>query len=347
VARRNNGPRLRWFKERDAFYIVWCERGRSRKRSTGTRNREEAEIIFAQWLQVRRRDSGGPRDPTKALVTDVLNQYLLERGPKVSAEARIAYALVPLIDFFEGCAVADVTPETCERYTTERARSSGTVRRELGVLRAAINHAHKRGRLTRSVAVDLPQRPPSRDKWLTRQGAAKLIKAARTPQARLYLPLYILISIYTGRRKEAILSLRWTQVDLEAGLIDFDPPGRQITNKKRGKVRIPRRLLAHLRRARDRGSDLGFVIHNNGKRILDVKKGFAAACRRAGLEAVTPHTLRHTCATWLMQAGVEPWEASGFLSMSMETLTRTYAHHHPDWMKDAADAIGRRRSMAR
>jgi integrase len=197
------------------------------------------------------------------------------------------------------------------------------------------------------VAVHLPERPPARDRWLTREEAASVIKASKTPQARLYLPLFILIGLYTGRRKEAILSLRWPQVDPKAKLIDFEVEGREQTNKKRGKVRIPDRLLPHLVRARRRGTELGYVLHDHGKRIADVKKGFAAACRRAGLERVMPHTLRHTAATWLMKAGVPIWEASQFLSMSEETLTRVYAHHHPEFTQGAADAIGRRPTMVR
>ena len=87
---------------------------------------------------------------------------------------------------------------------------------------------------------------------------------------------------------------------------------------------------------------MGYVLHIDGARIGDIKKGFAAACARAGIEGATPHTLRHTAATWLMQNGTEPWQAAGFLSMSVETLTRTYGHHHPDFMREAADAIGSR-----
>jgi integrase len=92
------------------------------------------------------------------------------------------------------------------------------------------------------------------------------------------MPLFIQIGLYTGRRKEAILSLRWPQVDLAAGLIHFDKPGRKQTKKRRGTVRIPARLLPHLRRARRRGSDLGYVIHAHGQRVGDIKKGFAGAC---------------------------------------------------------------------
>jgi integrase len=341
MPRRNQGPRLRWIDKRKCFYIVWTEHGRSRERSTGTADREQAEIVFAEWLQLRgRRD--GPSDPAAILVTDVLNLYLQERGPKVAAPGRIAYAVLALTDFFEGNTVAEVTPQTCGRYVEKRWRSKGTTRRELGVLRAAINYAHKSGRITRPVAVELPERPEPRDRWLTRTEAAHLIRAARTAQARLYMPLFILLGLYTGRRKEAILSLRWPQVDLEAGRIDFEVAGRRRTNKKRGIIQIPPRLLPHLRRARKRGTDLGYVLHINGERIKDIKKGFAAACERAGLEGVSPHTLRHTAATWLMQAGTDVWQASGFLSMSMETLQRVYGHHHPDYQREAAENIGRR-----
>jgi integrase len=59
----------------------------------------------------------------------------------------------------------------------------------------------------------------------------------------------------------------------------------------------------------------------------DIKKGFAAACDRAGIADVTPHTLKHTAATWLMQSGTDPWQAAGFLSRRRRTrapLQRSY-----------------------
>ena len=89
-----------------------------------------------------------------------------------------------------------------------------------------------------------------------------------------------------------------------------------------------------------RGVELGFVINENGKRLGDVKRGFASACRKADLEDVSPHVLRHTCATCLMQRGVPMWEAAGFLGMSQETLERVYGHHHPDYLRGAAEALG-------
>lgn len=73
-----------------------------------------------------------------------------------------------------------------------------------------------------------------------------------------------------------------------------------------------------------------------------VTKAFNSAAVRAGLDdTVVPHTLRHTCATWLMQAGVDLWEAAGFLGMTAQQVQDTYGHHHPAFQERAANAIGR------
>jgi integrase len=339
MPRRNSGARLRFLEKRQCFYIVWTDGGRSRERSTATADRTLAEAALADFLHLRTRQAG-PRDPAEILVTDVLADYAEERGPDTASPWRIAAAAKALGPFWQGKTVANVTRDSCRSYVTVRARSAGTARRELGVLRAAINHAHRSGRLSRAVFVDLPQGAEARDRWLTRREAAALLRAAlREPRVRLHLPLFILLGLYSGQRKQAILSLRWSQVDLEAERLDFNSPGARRSNKQRARQPIPRKLLGHLRRAQRRGTDLGFVVNENGLRLKDIKRGFASACARARLLEVKPHTLRHTCATWLMQRGVPLWEAAGYLKMTQETLQRVYGHHHPDFLKGAAEAF--------
>jgi Phage integrase family len=78
-----------------------------------------------------------------------------------------------------------------------------------------------------------------------------------------------------------------------------------------------------------------------------IKTAFAHAVSLAKLEGkVTPHTLRHTAATWLMQSGIDKWEAAGFFGMSVEMLDRVYGHHHPDHLRMAARAIGYRQRQS-
>jgi hypothetical protein len=122
MPRRNEGPKLQWCEERGTYYIVWNENDGSFRRATGTADRQQAEIVFAEWLQARGRKQG-PSDPSQILVSEVLNLYLQERGPKVAAAERMAYAVLALTDFFEHNTVADITPQTCSRYVEQSGGS--------------------------------------------------------------------------------------------------------------------------------------------------------------------------------------------------------------------------------
>ncbi len=43
-----------------------------------------------------------------------------------------------------------------------------------------------------------------------------------------------------------------------------------------------------------------------------------------------------------MQKGADPWQAAGYLGMSLEVLLNTYGHHHPDYLSDAVEKIAMR-----
>ena len=105
-----------------------------------------------------------------------------------------------------------------------------------------------------------------------------------------------------------------------------------------------------MRRWVDNGLVKDHFVEWHGSGVRSVKTAFKTAVKLAKLPGkVTPHTLRHTAATWLMQAGVDKWEAAGFLGMSVEMLDRVYGHHHPDYLRKAARGLGygrRRQSLA-
>ena len=82
-----------------------------------------------------------------------------------------------------------------------------------------------------------------------------------------------------------------------------------------------------------------FVIEYRGRNVLSIKQGFRAAARRAKLPAITPHTLRHTAATWMVQRGILFEMVAKFLGNSKEMVERVYGHHSPEWLRLAADAL--------
>ena len=264
--------------------------------------------------------------------------------------------------------LSDVTGETCREYAALRGGSGGA-RRDLEDLRAAINHHAKEGFHRGIVRVALPLKGQPRDRWLTRDEVAKLLWVCwRTREVQTqhrgklkgqkiqtdkhplrHLARFILLAVYTGTRAASVAAASPVRaegrsfVDLANGIFYRLAHGQRETNKRQPPVPIPPRLLAHLRRWHATGLARGHVVEFNGQPVRSVKTAFKHAVRLARLSGrITPHTLRHTAATWLMQAGVDRWEAAGFLGMSVEMLDRVYGHHHPDHLREAARAIGYR-----
>jgi integrase len=167
-----------------------------------------------------------------------------------------------------------------------------------------------------------------------------------------HLARFILIGLYTGTRASAIASASpyrdtgHSLVDLDQGIYYRLAIGRRATNKRQSPAPIPPRLLTHMRRWVRRGIITSHFVEWQGAPVKSVKTGFKHAVALAGLWGrVTPHTLRHTAATWLMQRRVPIWQAAGYLGMSTQMIERTYGHHHPDYMRGAAQAITSKQSQ--
>lgn len=339
-----------------SYIIYYREIGHSREKSTGFRDIGPAQEFFARWIG----DQGyseSVRNPAEITVAEVVEIYAKEHGPETADPARIAYAGTPLIKHLGSLTLDRITTQVCKRYLKDRKSDKrhpgpGTVRRELGMLRTAMVYCEREGKLTAARFVWLPPRAPAKERWLTRKEAAALLRTARKQPKAKHLVLFILIGLYTGARKDAILSLRWTQnmdggwVDLRTGQIDFNPVGRVQTRKRRSAIPIPGRLLRFLRHARTKSITDHVIEIRSGKKnkvkgraARDIKRSFGTACVEAKLENVTPHTLRHTCASWLAQRSTPKGKAAAFLDMSEEIYERTYAKHDPNHFQEVLDAM--------
>lgn len=262
--------------------------------------------------------------------------YAREHLPNIKTARNSSYMLAPLSEWWTGN-IDQITASRCRAYAAERGTT--TARNELETLRAAINFWHReRGPLPSVPAIVLPPKPEPRERYLTREEAAKLLWAARH---KPHLTRFILLGLYTGSRSAVVLGMQWSQIDMKAGVMRRRGAGvAEDARKRTPPVRLGRRILSHLRRWQRIDAALGvtYLCHYDGRKIDKLRTAWPAAVKRAGLGAeVTPHILRHTRATWLMQNGVDPWEAAGHLGMTIGTLTRVYGKHSPDYQKRAAE----------
>lgn len=316
-----------------------------------TTNCAEREIEDAQE-QLRRYSENKYEPPRKRrdiediTIAEVLHIYLEDKNAHIGRIER-------LNEFWGDKALSDVNGPTCEAYARHRDNKGGA-RRDLEDLRAAINYHAKRGFHRELVMVSLPAKNPPKDRWLTKSEIARLIWVCLTYREKQngkptkkrplrHLARFILIAYYTGTRHSAVLSASFSRgpgrsfMDMDRGLFYRLAEGKKATNKRQPPVPIPRGLMPHLKRWAKTDSD--YIITFKGKSLASVKTSFATCAKLAGIDGITPHTLRHTTATHLMQRGVDKWEVAGFLGMSEEMLERVYGHHHPDYMRGAASAL--------
>ena len=344
MPRKSAGARLyQRAKGRGAGY--WVIRDGGRFVSTGARDRREAESHFAAYIAQRDRPAG-PSTPDRLTIADVLDIYGREHAPTVRAPETIGYSIKALLPLLGALPVGSISGEVCRRYAKSRDRSPGTTRRELGVLQAAINYAHSEGYLTAPVKVKLPAMPAARDRWLTRDEAARLLRAAyRNPKSK-HLVRFILVALYTGTRSDAILRLGFKPntvggwVDTDKGVLYRRAAGEAETKKRTPAVPIPRPLLAHLRRWERQGAH--FVVEVEGQRVGSLKTAWRTALTASSIDHCTRHDLRHTAVTWAMQRGADKWAAAGFFGLSLDMLESVYGHHHPDHLRSAVEAMERK-----
>jgi integrase len=370
---RPSPPRLYLRKRRDGndTWII-LDGGRQIRTGASEGDRRTAEKALEAYLGKKHRPSFGDGHPAQVALTDVLAIYAEKHAPTTTHPNQIAAIALKLAEYFAGRTVASLTPEACQDYITWRcgqrdARtkkkqakfiSTGTARRELVVLAAALGWCWKNRKLDRPIPMTLPDQPGPREIHLTRSEAARLLAGAlgwdgtgkrHHHRINRHLARFILLGLYTGTRHDAMLRLQWIPsttggyVDLDDNVIYRLPRQAIETKKKKPPLPIPPRLLPHLRRWRRLTAR--YLIEWHGLHVAHEHRAWHRARELAGLaEGITPHTLRHTCATWLLQAGVSIYDTAGVLGCSEAIVRRTYGHHATEHLRGAVAVFSRRPS---
>jgi integrase len=329
MPRRRLPPRLYLDKTRQQ----WSVRDGQNFIRTGCSASEtaKAERVLGEYIARKYAPSPSPSPP----IADVLLAYLRDKVPDMKSRSA-KYNISNLARFWSDKTLADVTTANCKAYAKTKTQSAA--RADLEKLATAIRYWNSEyGPLDKVPAVWKPARPEAREKWLTRKQAARFLWEARHTE---HLKRFIMIGLHTGTRSGAIRNLEWSWLNLDRGTMRRRAPGvGETKNKRTPTIRIPRQLLHFLRRWKR--ADAGrtkHLVHYDGQPIRrDIYRAWNTAKKRAQLPWLHPHVLRHTAATWRAQRGVSPWQAAGFLGMTLKVFESTYGHHSPDFQKDAAD----------
>lgn len=223
------------------------------------------------------------------------------------------------------------------RDLMEQGFAPASCNRFLAVLKTICTVAEKRGFLPRGASPCLGisgfRTLVHKERYLSRCEAERLMRALRCsthPHASV-LQLLLL----TGARKSEILKARWENMDFERGLLT-------IPVSKSGNARhiilsaAARDIIMKLPR---NGSPWLFPGHSHGKALSDIYPYWNSLRRELGLEDVRIHDLRHSFASFLVNAGHPLYEVQKMLGHADPRTTMRYAHLEQATLRVAAETV--------
>jgi len=209
-------------------------------------------------------------------------------------------------------------------------------------LAAMLNDAVLEGLLPASPCreIDLPKVTKPAPRWLTRHEYDQIqLALSLTPQGELW-QAFVGLGCFSGLRPGELAGLDVEHLDLERGLVRVQQVMTRHGLRGYGKstsasrsVPFPPEVAALLWRVMgDRGQGPVF-LWKDGQRVDDrdwLRQVWRPALEAAGVEYERPYVMRHSCASWLVQAGVPDYEIAQMLGHSSTRIVSTYAHLAPD-----------------
>jgi len=333
--------RMRKTKNKEErYYIDYQVDGqRVRKSLKGVRTRAEAiKVLNAEVSDAQR---GKYYFQQKNIAFDEMADLFLEKYSRVNKKSWKTSDWVylrRLKPYFGKYELSKITVEMIEEYKAERL-STGikkcSVNREVSCLRKIFNVAIAWG-YTGSNPVRkvkfFSEKENIRERVLT-DGEEERLLAVVPPHIK---PI-ILVALNTGMRKGEDFNLRWQNVDIERKQIS-------IKESKSGRERkIPTNSvlfsLLNALKSQNGSSEYLFTNPATGKPYTDITRSFNTACRKAGVEDLRFHDLRHTFATRLVRRGVDLVIIKELMGHASIVTTQRYLHSQADVKLQAVEAL--------
>lgn len=328
-------------KRGTTWWMSFMYHGQQVRRSTGTTDKRLAEAILGKVKGqiIEGRFFEKPDTQHRTLV-ELLDRYLNEHAVRRANYPRELTSVKTLKAFFGTPTLDQVTPKRIVAYKNHRYADGvkpSTINRELATLKKAFNLARREWEWCEDnpvCRVSMERENNTRDRWLTVEEETRLFNAAAP-----WLRELMVFAIHSGMRMGEILGLTWAGVDLFRRTVT-------VFKSKNGERRtIPLNqtaleLLTHKYGNRSGDTDLVFPSEAQTRlNASNIGRSLHLALKKAKMIDFHFHDLRHTCATRMVQAGVDLYKVQRLLGHKSPIMTQRYAHHYPESLRDGVDAL--------
>lgn len=321
-------------KDSQVYWMSFTVDGRMYRKSTETEDRKLAEailgkvktqIVEGKWFD-------------KAVESQITFRELTERYMERYQKQRDPVSKKRLLPVFGDMLLTEIGIDDVEDYVNTRlmgGAKASTVYKEFALGRRMFNVARRKWQKEFGVTLNpfadagFPSFNNERDRWLTVEEEEALIKAA-SPE---WVKDIIIFAIHTGCRRGEILDINVKDnVDMVRRVITV----QATKGGNRKMIPMSEKLFEMLTRRLK-------VVSISGRlfdiKVVTLKDGFCRAVEKAGLGDFHFHDLRHTFGTRLVQMGVDLYRVQKLMGHKSIRMTERYAHHCPDSLKSAADAL--------
>jgi len=351
---------------------TWWGRYRGKRYSLGVPISPDAKIQrkLAEEANTKKRHEidediifPGRHEQKTRTLKDGIERFMKEHGNTLAAakcyyhvneDGKVFGYAARLYDFFGvNTRLAEITSAKVQDYKMKRAADGLTatgINRELDLLQGVFQRAitiWKWARINPVIEAGQVAGEKERTRYLSGEEEARILLACPP-----WLQTVVRFVLQTGLRRQEVISLTWSNVDLARGVLTVS----KATSKTKKARALPLNAEAI--------AILGALVPSKQVlhvfyRVLDgetpseshrpylkdhVTHAFAKAVERAGLEGLDPvsgdvgvhfHDLRHTFASRLAQGGVDLYPIQIFMGHSNAAMTQRYAHLNVKSLREA------------
>ena len=314
------------------WWARFTHRGRRLQQSTGTADRVKAEQ-FHDRLKASLWEQQRLGTKPRRVWNDAVVRWVQETEHKATHQNDVAM-LRWLDTYLRGVPLDEVTRDLLAGIADTKARqaSGATANRNMALVRSILRKAASEWEwLDRVPKVRMFKEQPRRVRWLTRAEAERLLGFLPQHQADMAR-----FALSTGLRQANVTGLEWSQLDMSRRVAWVHPD--QAKARKAIPVPLNDDAVDVIRRQIGRHQVRVFTYQGEPVRSVNTR-AWTRALRLAGIEDFRWHDLRHTWASWHVQAGTPIYELQQLGGWESAEMVRRYAHLAPEHLATAAARI--------
>jgi integrase len=325
------------------YYIDFRDqRGRRVREVAGTTRLQARGVLTKRLGEVRAGSYVHPQDKVEEIgptFKEFAERFMRDYG-SLRRSDHYEDRLKHLKAHFGISRIREICRADLDGFVAKRSCSVGgsTIRKDVSVLGTVFKKAVEWGVIDASPVVGLKKPPESkpRTRYLTVEEWRRF-ETACPPWLRPVATL----AVATGLRLKEVTKLRWDDVDRQADLIHVavdTKTGTRAVPMNRTATKVIDGVVRHLRNPY-------VFVDQEGKHYDDerrrnrITRWTSSVLQGAGIEGASFHTLRHTAASLMVQAGVPLYEVQKVLGHSTPLMTERYAHLQPQHLQGAVRVL--------